>query len=58
MLKSYKFLLLTGCLIVSGFSVFAQGIKGVVKDAITNQGIPGTSVVVEGRFTGTATDNN
>ena len=58
MLKSYKFLLLTVCLIVSGFSVFAQGVKGVVKDAITNQGIPGTSVVVEGRFTGTATDNN
>lgn len=58
MLKSYKFLLLTVCLIVSGLSVFAQGVKGVVKDAITNQGIPGTSVVVEGRFTGTATDNN
>jgi len=58
MLKSYKFLLLTVFLTVSGFSVFAQGVKGVVKDAITNQGIPGTSVVVEGRSTGTATDNN
>ena len=58
MLKSYKFLLLTVCLIVSGFSVFAQGVKGVVKDATTNQGIPGTSVVVEGRSSGTSTDNN
>ena len=58
MLKSYKFLLLTVCLTVSGFSILAQGVKGVVKDAITNQGIPGTSVVVEGRSTGTATDNN
>ena len=58
MLKSYKFLLLTVCLTVSGFSIFAQGVKGVVKDAVTNQGIPGTSVVVEGRSAGTATDNN
>lgn len=58
MLKSYKFLFLTVCLTVSSLSIFAQGVKGVVKDAVTNQGIPGTSVVVEGRSSGTATDNN
>jgi iron complex outermembrane recepter protein len=58
MLKSYKFLLLIVCLSISSFSVFAQGVKGIVKDAVTNQGIPGTSVVVEGRSAGTATDNN
>lgn len=58
MLKSYKFLWLTVCLTVSSLSIFAQGIKGIVKDAVTNQGIPGTSVVVEGRSAGTASDNN
>ena len=58
MLKSYKFLLLTVCLTVSSLSIFAQGVKGIVKDALTNQGIPGTSVVVEGRSAGTASDNN
>jgi iron complex outermembrane recepter protein len=58
MLKSYKFQMLTFCLTVSTLSLYAQGVKGIVKDAITNQGIPGTSVVVEGRSSGTATDNN
>jgi iron complex outermembrane recepter protein len=58
MLKSYKFLMLTICLTVSTLSLYAQGVKGIVKDAVTNQGIPGTSVVVEGRSSGTATDNN
>lgn len=58
MLKSYKLRLLTFILTVSSFSLFAQGIKGIVKDALTNQGIPGTSVVVEGRSSGAATDNN
>ena len=58
MLKSYKFLLLTVCLTVSSFSIFAQGVKGIVKDAVTNRGIPGTSVIVEGRSAGTASDNN
>jgi iron complex outermembrane recepter protein len=58
MLKSYKFLMLTIFLTVSTISLYAQGVKGVVKDAVTNQGIPGTSVVVEGRSSGTATDNN
>ena len=58
MLKSYKILLITVSLAISGLSVFAQGVKGIIKDAITNQGIPGTSVVVEGRSAGTASDNN
>ena len=58
MLKSYKFLLLTVYLTVCSFAIFAQGVKGVIKDATTNQGVPGTSVVVEGRSSGTATDNN
>jgi iron complex outermembrane receptor protein len=58
MLKSYRFLLLTIILTVSSISLYAQGVKGIVKDATTNQGIPGTSVVVEGRSSGTATDNN
>ena len=58
MLKSYKFLTLTLFFIVSTVSLYAQGVKGIVKDAITNQGIPGTSVVIEGRSSGTATDNN
>jgi len=58
MLKSYKILLLTVCLFVSGFSIFAQGVKGIVRDAVTNQGIPGASVVVEGRSAGTASDHN
>jgi iron complex outermembrane receptor protein len=43
---------------VSTISLYAQGVKGIVKDAITNQGIPGTSVVIEGRSSGTSTDNN
>ena len=58
MLKSYKFLMLTLFFTVGTLSLYAQGVKGIVKDAITNQGIPGTSVVVEGRSSGTATDNN
>jgi iron complex outermembrane recepter protein len=58
MLKSYKFLLLTVFFVVGSMSLFAQGIKGVVKDVATGQGIPGSSVVVEGRSSGTATDNN
>ncbi len=58
MLKSYKFLLLTVMFAVIGMPLFAQGIKGIVKDAVTGQGIPGSSVVVEGRSSGTATDNN
>jgi iron complex outermembrane recepter protein len=58
MLKSYKFLLFTVLFAVGSVSLFAQGVKGIVKDAITNQGIPGASVVVEGRSSGTATDNN
>ncbi len=58
MLKSYKFLLLTVLFAVIGMPLFAQGVKGIVKDAVTGQGIPGTSVVVEGRSSGTATDNN
>ena len=58
MLKSYKFLMLTIALTISTLSLYAQGVKGVIKDATTNQGIPGTSVVVEGRSAGTATDNN
>ena len=58
MLKSYKFLMLIIALTISTLSLYAQGVKGVIKDATTNQGIPGTSVVVEGRSAGTATDNN
>jgi iron complex outermembrane recepter protein len=58
MLKSYKFLLLTVLLAVIGMPLLAQGVKGIVKDAVTGQGIPGSSVVVEGRSSGTATDNN
>jgi iron complex outermembrane recepter protein len=58
MLKSYKFLLLTVLFAVIGMPLFAQGVKGIVKDAVTGQGIPGSSVVVEGRSSGTATDNN
>ena len=58
MLKSYKFIYLTVFLTVSSLSILAQGVKGIVKDAVTNQGIPGTSVVVEGRSAGTASDNN
>ena len=57
-MKSYKFIMLTIFFIVSTISLYAQGVKGIVKDAITNQGIPGTSVVLEGRSSGTATDNN
>ena len=58
MLKSYKFLVLTIILTVGASSLFAQGVKGIVRDATTNQAIPGTSVVVEGRSSGTSTDNN
>jgi iron complex outermembrane receptor protein len=50
--------MLTVTLTVSTLSLYAQGVKGIVRDAITNQGLPGTSVVVEGRSSGTATDNN
>jgi iron complex outermembrane recepter protein len=58
MFKFYKFLMLTLFFTVGTLSLYAQGVKGIVKDAVTNQGIPGTSVVVEGRSSGTATDNN
>ena len=58
MLKSYKFLVLSTILTISTISLYAQGVKGIVKDATTNQGIPGTSVVVEGRSSGTSTDYN
>jgi iron complex outermembrane recepter protein len=56
--KFSKLILLTIILSVGSISLFAQGIKGVVKDAATGQGIPGASVVVEGRSSGTATDAN
>lgn len=58
MIKSYKFLFLVFSLITSSISIFGQGIKGTVKDAVTGQGIPGASVVIEGRSSGTATDVN
>lgn len=58
MFKFYKFLMLTFFFTVGTLSLYAQGVKGTVKDEVTNQGIPGTSVVVEGRSSGTATDNN
>lgn len=58
MFKFYKFLMLTFFFTVSTLSLYAQGVKGTIKNAVTNQGIPGTSVVVEGRSSGTATDNN
>lgn len=58
MIKSYKFLFLVFSLITSSISLFGQGIKGTVKDAISGQGIPGASVVIEGRSSGTATDVN
>ena len=56
--KFSKLMLFTLILSVSSVSLFAQGIKGTVKDATTGQGIPGASVVVEGRSSGTATDAN
>ena len=56
--KFSKLMLFTLILSVSSISLFAQGIKGTVKDATTGQGIPGASVVVEGRSSGTATDAN
>ena len=56
--KFSKLVLLTLILSVSSISLFAQGIKGVIKDVTTGQGIPGASVVVEGRSSGTATDGN
>ena len=58
MLKSYKFLVLSTILTISTLSLHAQGVKGIIKDATTNQGVPGTSVVVEGRSSGTSTDYN
>ena len=56
--KFSKLLLLTLILSVSNVSLFAQGIKGTIKDAVTGQGVPGASVVVEGRSSGTSTDVN
>ncbi|MCU0470098.1 MAG: TonB-dependent receptor [Arcicella sp.] len=56
--KTYKFLLSILLIIFGSHNIIAQGVKGIVKDAATGQGIPGTSVVVEGRSSGTATDNN
>lgn len=58
MLKSYKFLVLSTILTIGTLSLYAQGVKGIIKDATTNQGVPGTSVVVEGRSSGTSTDYN
>jgi iron complex outermembrane recepter protein len=56
--KISKLILFTLLFSVSSISLFAQGIKGMIKDAATGQGIPGASVVVEGRSSGTATDAN
>jgi iron complex outermembrane receptor protein len=36
----------------------AQGLKGSVKDSKTGQGIPGVSISVQGRTTGTVSDGN
>ena len=56
--KFFKLMLFTLILSVNSIALLAQGIKGTVKDAATGQGIPGASVVVEGRSSGTATDAN
>ena len=56
MKKFSKLILFTLIFSVSSISLFAQGIKGTIKDAVTGQGVPGASVVVEGRSSGTSTD--
>ena len=53
-----KHLLLTMLILLFQVAVFAQGrmVKGTVKDAKTNETLPGVSVVVEGTTSGTTTD--
>ncbi|MFY0630350.1 MAG: SusC/RagA family TonB-linked outer membrane protein [Flavobacteriaceae bacterium] len=55
-MRKFK-LLLTGILLFSSFSMFAQqAIKGVVKEKTTGEGLPGVSVVVKGTTNGVYTD--
>lgn len=58
MYKIYKLLSSTLLLSLISFVGFSQTIKGVVKDAASGQGIPGVSIIIEGRSLGTATDGN
>ena len=53
-----KQVLLTMFVLLFQVAVFAQGhmVKGTVKDAKSNETLPGVSVVVEGTTTGTTTD--
>jgi iron complex outermembrane recepter protein len=59
MQKNYSKLWLSAVLfLITSIASFAQGVKGIVKDAATGQGIPGASVVIEGRSSGAASDAN
>src|SRR5687767_8683909 len=53
-----KKLLLALALLIICHVAFSQSIKisGAVTDAETNEGIPGTAIVIKGKLTGTVTD--
>jgi iron complex outermembrane recepter protein len=59
MQKNYSKLWLSAAFIlITTIVSYAQGVKGLVKDAATGQGIPGASIVIEGRSSGSASDAN
>ena len=57
MRQFYRFFMIVTLLFTSIYAQ-AQGLKGSVKDSKTGQGIPGVSISVQGRTTGTASDGN
>jgi hypothetical protein len=56
--KLYRLGLLAISLLITSFSIVAQGIKGTVKDAASGAALPGATIVVEGRNIGTVADGS
>ena len=56
--KLYRLGLLAISLLITSFSIVAQGIKGTVKDAVSGAALPGATIVVEGRNIGTVADGS
>lgn len=56
--KMYRLLAFLTIVLLGGFGINAQSIKGTIKDVETGAAIPGASVTIEGRSAGTATDGS
>lgn len=57
MRQFYRFSMIL-VLLFSSVYTFAQSLKGSIKDSKTGQGIPGVSISVQGRTTGTVSDGD